>query len=110
MTAVRERELVEYIDPAGRNLFREWLDSLKDVRARVRIDARLLRVRLGNLGDAKSVGDGVHELRVSFGPGYRVYFGVDGPRIVVLLMGGDKSSQRSDIRRAKELWASYRAR
>ena len=80
------------------------------MRARVRIDARLLRVRLGNLGDAKSVGDGVHELRVSFGPGYRVYFGVDGPRIVVLLMGGDKSSQRSDIRRAKELWASYRAR
>ena len=74
---------------------------------RALIRKRLNRVRMGNLGDCRSVGDGVKELRIAFGPGYRVYFGEDGETIVVLLCGGDKSSQEADIRRAKEYWIDY---
>ena len=71
------------------------------------IDARLARVRRGNFGDAKSVGDGVHELRIDFGPGYRVYFGREGSRIVILLCGGAKKSQQRDIATAKRYWKEY---
>ena len=110
MSETRERELVEYVDATGRIPFRAWLEALKDVRAKARIDARLLRVRLGNLGDAKSVGEGVHELRIDYGPGYRVYFGQDGLRIIVLLLGGEKTSQKADIKRARGYWATYRVR
>jgi len=77
------------------------------MRVRALIRKRLNRVRMGNLGDCRSVGDGVKELRIAFGPGYRVYFGEDGETIVVLLCGGDKSSQEADIRRAKEYWIDY---
>ena len=110
MSEAHEREIVEYVDLNGRAPFRQWLETLRDLRAKARIDARLLRVRLGNLGDAKSVGEGVHELRVDYGPGYRVYFGLDGPRIVILLLGGEKTGQKADIKRAKGYWAIYRAR
>lgn len=103
----RERELVEYREPGGTIPFRRWLDRLRDVRARARIDARLLRVRLGNFGDSKAVGGGVQELRIDYGPGYRVYFGLDGERIVVLLVGGSKATQTSDIARAKQYWGRY---
>lgn len=87
-------EVREYKTENGRNLFREWLNGLRDRDARVRIRSRINRVRLGNLGDAKSVGRGVSELRIPYGPGYRVYFGRDGDKVVLLLCGGDKRSQR----------------
>ena len=80
--------------------FVDWLTGLKDVLARARIAKRLDRLGLGIPGDAKSVGQGVSELRFSFGPGYRVYFTVRGEVIVILLCGGDKGSQRRDIARA----------
>jgi putative addiction module killer protein len=83
--------------------FSAWFEGLKDLRARGRITGRLVRVSLGNLGDAKSVGDGVSELRIDHGPGYRVYFTRRGDRLVWLLCGGDKSSQPRDIARAKSL-------
>ena len=102
-----ERELVEYEAPDGRIPFREWLSGLRDRKTQARIDARLLRLRLGNFGDAKAVGAGVHELRLDFGPGYRVYFALDGARIVVLLIGGDKSTQQGDIKQATAFWLSY---
>jgi putative addiction module killer protein len=87
----------EYLTADGKNPFREWLGSLtKAVRAR--IQARVLRFELGNLGDHKSLGEGVWEARVMFGPGYRIYFGKDGDSIVVLLVGGDKGSQAKDTR------------
>jgi putative addiction module killer protein len=73
------------------------------------IRKRLNRVRLGNLGDIEAVGGGVKELKIHFGPGYRVYFAEDGKTVVVLLCGGDKSSQAEDIRRAREYWADYRS-
>ena len=81
----------------------QWFNSLKDRAARARIDIRIRRLSLGNPGDVKSVGEGVSELRVDFGPGYRVYFIQRAEVLVVLLAGGDKSSQVRDIRQAKAL-------
>jgi putative addiction module killer protein len=93
----------EYLSAAGRNYFRDWLDSLT-VPVKARIQARVLRFETGNLGDHKSVGEGVWEARIMFGPGYRIYFGKEGRSIILLLLGGDKSSQTADIRRAQRLW------
>lgn len=72
------------------------------------IRARLERIKLGNLGDCKSIGHGLSELRIAFGPGYRVYFGQEGVKIIVLLCGGNKSSQTKDIAKAKLLWMEYK--
>ena len=96
----------EYLDERGRSPFREWLTSL-DNTTRARIQARVLRFESGNLGDHKDLGGGVLEARVQFGPGYRVYFGKRGRELVLLLLGGDKGSQRRDIKRAKESWDRY---
>ena len=87
--------------------FDEWFDALRDQKMQAAVDARLARVRAGNFGDFKSVGAGVFELRISFGPGIRVYYGLHGRQIVVLLGGGDKRSQPRDIRRAQELWQQF---
>jgi putative addiction module killer protein len=83
--------------------FRSWLDDLRDRRAAARIAARIDRLKLGNPGDVKSVGGGVSELRIDYGPGYRLYFRRVGQEIVLLLCGGDKSTQDRDIERAKAL-------
>jgi putative addiction module killer protein len=87
--------------------FDEWFDSLRDKKMQAAVDARLTRVRAGNFGDCKSVGGGVFELRISFGPGLRVYYGLHGQQVVVLLGGGDKRSQSRDIRRAQQLWQQF---
>ncbi len=84
-------------------IFSKWLKTLKDRRARVRIQARIDRLKSGNIGDVEPVGLGVSELRIHYGPGYRVYFVRQGLVIIVLLLGGDKKSQKSDIKRAQEL-------
>ena len=102
------RELVEYETENGRCPFSEWLDRLKDVAARAIIRKRLNRIRIGNFGHTRSVGEGVFELKIDFGPGYRVYYGLDGDTLVVLLCGGDKGSQEIDIRKANEYWQDYR--
>lgn len=96
----------EYLDERGRSPVRDWLNEL-DKAIRARIHARILRFETGNLGDHKDVGDGVWEARLDFGPGYRVYFGKHGDALILLLVGGDKSSQNKDIKRAKEFWATY---
>ncbi|OGA17958.1 MAG: addiction module antitoxin RelB [Betaproteobacteria bacterium RIFCSPLOWO2_02_FULL_66_14] len=83
--------------------FQAWLDGLRDQKAQVRIAARLRLAEAGNLGDWKSVGGKVSEMRVSFGPGYRVYFTRRGNVLIVILAGGDKSSQKSDIKRAQQI-------
>ncbi len=88
----------------------EWLRNLRDLRARAQIEVRLRRVLSGNLGDCKSVGEGVSELRVDIGSGYRVYFGKQGQALVILLCGGDKTSQQRDIPRAKTYWADWKRR
>lgn len=83
--------------------FSKWLQDLRDRRAAAKIAARLARLELGNFGDAEPVGQGVTELRIHFGPGYRVYVVQRGEVLVVVLCGGDKSSQRRDISRAKDM-------
>jgi putative addiction module killer protein len=87
--------------------FSEWLASLRDVRAVGIVRARLNRIRLGNFGDCKPVGGGVEELRIDFGPGYRIYYGRDGSLVVVLLCGGDKRTQARDILTAQRCWKEY---
>ncbi|AFZ43846.1 addiction module killer protein [Halothece sp. PCC 7418] len=89
----QEKTILTYVRANGSIPFNEWLNSLKDRKTRAIIRARINRVRLGNLGDCKSVGEGVTELRIRFGAGYRVYFGQEGDTIIILLSGGDKSSQ-----------------
>ena len=96
----------EYLTSGGGNPFRDWLDAL-DVAVRARIQARVLRFETGKLGDHKSVGAGVWEARLDFGPGYRIYFGKDGKSIILLLAGGSKASQGKDIQRAQTYWRDY---
>ncbi len=108
--AAQPREIRRYITTDGRIPFAEWLDSLRDNRAISKINSRIKRVALGNLGDYRTVGDGVCELRIDYGPGYRIYFGQIGTTIVLLLCGGDKSTQTQDIGKAKEYWADYEKR
>lgn len=83
--------------------FARWLDGLRDIRARARIQVRIERLAAGNAGDVKAVGEGVSELRIDYGPGYRVYFTMRGRELVILLAGGDKRTQSADIRTALRL-------
>ena len=88
----------------------DWLRGLRDMRARAPIEVRLRRVSTGNFGDCKAVGDGVSELRVDIGSGYRVYYGKHGQTLVILLCGGDKGSQQADIADAKAYWSDWKRR
>ena len=101
-------ELIRYQQEDGREPFTEWFRGLRDQMARTRIAARLRQIESGNLGDCKPVGEGVIELRIDIGAGYRVYCGRRGRDWVVLLSGGDKSSQTKEIARAKALWADWK--
>ena len=100
----------EYLAADGHSPFTKWLQGLRDFKARARIRTRLDRASLGNLGDYALVGDGVFELRFFFGPGYRVYYGLEGDTRVVLLVGGTKDTQQRDIRISKVYWKDYRKR
>lgn len=102
-----ERKVLHYVFK-GKNAFGEWLDGLADISGQAAILKRIERVEEGNFGDHCSVGGGVWELRIHYGPGYRVYYGENGLKIVLLLCGGDKGAQKKDIRKARELWAEYR--
>ncbi len=104
------RELLIYETGEGKAPFSSWLDSLRDREARARIKKRLDRVVLGNLGDYRSVGDSVFELRIDYGPGYRVYFAQIDELMVLLLCGGDKSTQDQDILKAKQFWIDFKQR
>ena len=85
------------------DIYKKWFGSLKDKRAKARIDIRIKRVLMGNFGDAEPVGNSVSELRIDYGAGYRIYFAKQGNIIVILLCGGDKSTQSKDIKKAHEL-------
>lgn len=99
----------EYLDADGRSPFGVWFEALESVAA-ARVTVALTRASQGNLAGAKSVGGGVSELRIDFGPGYRVYFGRDGGSLIVLLAGGTKKRQQADIDSAQERWTDYRRR
>lgn len=96
-----------YSTPAGKAPFSEWQNTL-DAPTRALIKTRISRVKLGNFGDCKSVGDGLRELRINYGPGYRIYFGMQGSTLVILLTGGNKRSQLRDIAKAKKYWLEYK--
>jgi putative addiction module killer protein len=96
-----------YKTPSGKEPFTEWAESLsEDYRAR--ISKRIGLINQSHFGDSKFIGEGVHELRLVFGPGFRIYYGIDGTQLILLLCGGDKSSQSKDIEKAKRYWKAYK--
>lgn len=103
-------ELRRYLTASGRDAFGEWLAELRDVRTRAKIVARIDRLSAGNFGDCKALRGGLFELRIDWGPGYRVYYALVGKECVLLLCGGDKRKQSSDIKRALEYPKDYRER
>ncbi len=105
---MKKKTILNYVAENGKNVFTEWLSGLKDVQGRAIIRKRIDRIEEGNFGDHAYVGHGVWELRIFYGPGYRLYYGEVGVVIVLLLCGGDKSTQKTDIRKAQEYWADYR--
>jgi putative addiction module killer protein len=108
MRPVRMRRLLKYVTGNGRCPYDDWLNGLKDKRTYAIVATRLNRIVQGNFGLCKKLGDEVWELKFDFGPGLRVYFAENGDTIVVLLCGGDKSTQHRDIEKAKRYWAEYK--
>ena len=103
-------QILHYLTAEGRDLFQDWLDRLRDMRARVAIQRRIDRLVLGNFGDHRFCRDGVWELRIDVGAGYRVYYTQAGGTMVLLLCGGDKRPQDADIARAVACWQDYQRR
>jgi putative addiction module killer protein len=100
-------DLLEYLDEKGRSPFENWFNRI-NAQAAAKVTTVLVRLESGNISNAKSVGSGVYELKIDFGPGYRVYFGYDGPKVVILLAGGTKKRQNKDIETAKKRWNDYK--
>lgn len=98
--------ILKYVTTTGICPYDEWFETLKPA-TQARVDVRLDRVNLGNFGDSKSLGEGIYELRLHFGGGYRVYYGISGKRIILLLMGGAKKTQTKDIKIARRNWKDY---
>ncbi|QDV89967.1 hypothetical protein RAS2_10430 [Phycisphaerae bacterium RAS2] len=103
-------ETRRYVTHSGRDVIGDWLADLGDLRARAKVVARIARLETGNFGDCKQVGGGVWELRIDWGPGYRVYYAMIGATLVLLLCGGDKRSQSRDIKKAKDFLEDFRQR
>lgn len=102
-------EVQQYLDPSGRSPFAEWFDGL-NAQAAAKVATAVARIGLGNLSNVKSVGAGVYEYKLDFGPGYRIYFGKDGETLVILLGGGTKKRQNRDIENAIARWQDYKRR
>jgi putative addiction module killer protein len=102
-------EIREFLDQQGRSPFGLWFQGL-DPMAAVKVTTAMTRMSLGNLSNAKGVGEGVLEYRIDFGLGYRIYFGRDGDMLIILLAGGSKKRQQADIKAARDRWAEYRKR
>ena len=102
-------EIREYLDDSGRSPFAVWFGAL-DAQAAAKVTIGLIRLEMGNLSNAKPVGGGVMEHRINWGPGYRIYFGRDGDRLIILLAGGTKRRQQKDISDADKRWADYKQR
>ena len=103
-------EIRHYVSRAGKDVFDDWLTQLADARAQAKVATRINRMAAGNFGDCKSVRQGLYELRVDWGPGYRVYYATLGRECVLLLCGGDKRKQSADIERALEYLKDYKER
>ena len=103
-------EIRHYVSRSGRDVFDAWLSSLADVRAQAKVAVRINRLAVGNFGDCKPLGQGLYELRIDWGPGYRVYYAIIAKPVVLLLCGGDKRKQSSDIERARNYVKDYHTR
>jgi putative addiction module killer protein len=103
-------EIRHYLTLDAKDVYLEWYLKLRDTKARIAIDRRINRLELENFGDHKFCRDGVWELRIDVGPGYRVYYAVAGNQIILLLSGGDKRTQNADINRACEYWQDWQRR
>jgi putative addiction module killer protein len=103
-------EIRRYVTEKGTDVIGEWLAELKDARTRAKVAARIARLATGNFGDCKPIRSGVWELRINWGPGYRVYYAMAERTCVLLLCGGDKRRQAVDIKRAIEYWEDYQRR
>ena len=103
-------EVEDYLSPQGEDPYKKWLVELADRQARARVLVRVLRIKAGNFGDCKPLQDGVWELRIDHGPGYRVYYAQAGKRLILLLAGGDKRKQQADIEKAIERWHDWQHR
>jgi putative addiction module killer protein len=103
-------EIRRYVTESGEDVFGDWLTALRDARARAKVMARIDRLAAGNFGDCKPLRAGVRELRIDWGPGYRVYYAMAGRTCVLLLCGGDKRKQAADVDRAVEYWIDYKRR
>lgn len=108
MMEVRPRRILKYVTESGHCPFDDWVESLKDKRTQAIVATRLNRVIQGNFGLCRKLDGGIQELKIDFGPGLRVYFAEDGDSIVILLCGGDKSTQSKDIEKAREYWTDYK--
>ena len=107
--AAEEKTVKYYQTRTGAQPFKEWRDHLSEQRTKSAIDARISRLRSGNFGKSEPIGEGASESKINLGPGYRIYYGVDGAS-VILLHGGDKSTQENDIELAKRFWNDYKVR
>jgi len=105
-----EIEIQIYEKSSGKRPFESWLEDVREIHTRAKIMTRIDRLRLGNFGDCKTIGEGVSELRIHYGPGIRVYYAKTGNTVVLLLCGGDKGSQSRDINKAKEYLKDYQSR
>lgn len=110
MSEAIKHTLIHYTDEFGVDLFGQWLDALTDVGTRATIAARLVRLELGLFGDSKALGGGVHELRIDHGPGWRVYYGKQAGRLILLLAGSDKTGQREFIKTARKRLRNWNQR
>jgi putative addiction module killer protein len=100
----------EYLDAEGKSPYAEWLGQLRDAKTKAKIMMRVDKMELGLFGDVEPIGDGLSELRVHYGSGYRVYYGKEGRHVYLLLCGGDKSTQAKDIKKAKAYWKDHKRR
>jgi putative addiction module killer protein len=103
-------EVRHYVTESGQDVISDWLIRLKDVRARAKVAVRIARLSVGNFGDCRPLREGVWELRIDWGPGYRIYYAMLGRTCVLLLSGGDKRKQTADIKRAIAYWNDYKRR
>lgn len=103
-------EIRHFLSREGRDVVAEWQRGLRDAKARIAIDRRINRMELGNFGDHKFCRDGVWELRIDVGPGYRLYYAITGDKVVLLLLGGDKRGQDADIQKACDHWRDWQDR
>lgn len=105
-----EIEIEIYKSRSGKSPFTDWIDGLKEIHTRAKVFTRLDRLKLGNFGDCKSIGNGIYELRLHYGPGIRIYYSKIGRKVVLLLCGGMKSSQKKDIEKAQKLLKDFKDR